>query len=209
MLPDEELCNRPFYLEIDAGRRETPSKHGPWSHLLFVSFPCNVSEFRSCHYDHDQAPAGEPSWGAVELLLNAHSPGVEAHPMTYDPWHLSSKVTRLSPKALSNAFLFGSSPLPVLLPYRSVCADRKSPRTCTRACALCGAVLASPCTFPGGAPQGGAGPSGEGAALQRGPRPGFAPRWTPGAVDRRSLAGLRATGAFPSSEQGGYPAEGH
>jgi len=45
MLPDEELCNRPFYLEIDAGRRQTSHPHGPWSHLLFVSFPCNVAEF--------------------------------------------------------------------------------------------------------------------------------------------------------------------
>lgn len=44
MLPDDKLCNRPFYLEIDAGRRETKHRHGPWSHLLFVSFPCNVAE---------------------------------------------------------------------------------------------------------------------------------------------------------------------
>lgn len=45
MLPDEELCNRPFYLEIDAGQRRTCHAHGPWSHLLFASFPCNVAEF--------------------------------------------------------------------------------------------------------------------------------------------------------------------
>lgn len=45
MLPDEELCNRPFYLEIDAGWRETSHRHDAYSHLHFVSFPCNVSEF--------------------------------------------------------------------------------------------------------------------------------------------------------------------
>lgn len=44
-LPDEMLCNRPFYLEMDAGQRETSHEHGPHSHLHFVSFPCNVSEF--------------------------------------------------------------------------------------------------------------------------------------------------------------------
>lgn len=57
MLPDKELCNRPLYLEMDAGYRETTYRdvcypHGPLSHLHFVSFPCNVALF---HQQHRQA----------------------------------------------------------------------------------------------------------------------------------------------------------
>lgn len=58
MLPDEDLCNRPFYMGLDAGLREAglapqrqkagnSAEEGAGSNqLIFVSFPCNVSEFR-------------------------------------------------------------------------------------------------------------------------------------------------------------------
>jgi len=39
MLPEMELCNRPFFLEMDAGHRQGAHKHDHLSHLHFVSFP--------------------------------------------------------------------------------------------------------------------------------------------------------------------------
>eukprot|EP00927_Polykrikos_kofoidii_P010982 TRINITY_DN14634_c0_g1_i1.p1 TRINITY_DN14634_c0_g1~~TRINITY_DN14634_c0_g1_i1.p1 ORF type:complete len:505 (-),score=83.91 TRINITY_DN14634_c0_g1_i1:198-1712(-) len=45
VVPSDEMCNRAFYTEIDAGQQVTTHAHGPHSHLHLISFPCKVSEF--------------------------------------------------------------------------------------------------------------------------------------------------------------------
>jgi len=60
MLPDEELCNRLLYLELDAGHQAFLHDHDVNSHLHFVSFPCNVSEFSRPRTQ--QQPVGSDSF---------------------------------------------------------------------------------------------------------------------------------------------------
>lgn len=47
MLPAEKICNRPLYMDFDAGRQQknAKDKHGKHSHLQLASFPCHVSNF--------------------------------------------------------------------------------------------------------------------------------------------------------------------
>lgn len=59
MIPGKELCDRPFYLEMDAGQFETSHRHDPQeeSHLLFVSFPTSCDD--------------PPSWSSCTPTLGA------------------------------------------------------------------------------------------------------------------------------------------
>lgn len=92
MLPDEELCNRPFYLEMDAGHQETSHRHGPLSHLLFVSFPCYVAEFckqvRSSRADVMKVQR----FNVVHVLDSRRTGRQDAHTSTL--WEVSAHLAR-------------------------------------------------------------------------------------------------------------------
>lgn len=100
MLPDEELCNRPFYLELDAGWRRTSHPHEPFGHLLFASFPCNVAEFAKT--DASQARRSKPEpvspgdrvqkFNIVHVLDSRLAGRREKHTSTL--WHVSAHLSR-------------------------------------------------------------------------------------------------------------------
>lgn len=103
MLPELELCNRPFFLEMDAGHRETSHKHNPLlSHLHFVSFPCTVAEFRRpddpvSGRSPDDPPAAERavqvvSFNVVHVLDSRRTGRRDAHTSTL--WEVSAHLSR-------------------------------------------------------------------------------------------------------------------
>ncbi|CAE8593426.1 unnamed protein product, partial [Polarella glacialis] len=100
MLPDEEICNRPFYLEMDGGERETSHRHDLCSHLHFSSFPCNVSEFCSAGGEAAQ-PSGDNSvyslakvqrFNIVHVLDSRRISRLEKHASTL--WQVSAHLSR-------------------------------------------------------------------------------------------------------------------
>uniref|UniRef100_A0A7S4RNU7 Nitrogen permease regulator 3 n=1 Tax=Alexandrium monilatum TaxID=311494 RepID=A0A7S4RNU7_9DINO len=99
-LPDEVLCNRPFYLEIDGGRRLTSHVHDEFSHLHFVSFPCNASELSRVNTPPQEGEELDPldprdrvqRFNIVHVLDSRRASRTETHTSTL--WQVSADLAR-------------------------------------------------------------------------------------------------------------------